>query len=243
LDCVHNYLDKLSENIIWTEEKIELIDLCLDGVGCDDKIFELYYRRRKSIDSVLNNSGYADNRINWIIYHEKIKPILDKAKKSGEKPGWIRIENEIAKAYGLHYAQLNVLEGLVEYNNSTKNWHQYVKYFIRLREEQGIENLLPMTGSNLVELNNSAYEVFKYGNKQQLKEALSWVDRALSAMNSNFDAIDTKANILYKLGRKVEGLALEDQAHTLVPKGSLSYADIQDNFDKMKKSQPTWVSK
>jgi thioredoxin-related protein len=241
LDYLHNYLDKLPENSKWTEEKIGLIDLYLDCIGCDDKIFALYYRNRKLIDSVMNNPDYADTRINFIIYREKIKPILDKMKKSGEKPGWTRIENEIAKAYGLHYAKINILEGLVKYNNFIKDWHQYVKYFIQLKEEQGIENLQPTTELNRVTLNNQAYEVFQYGNNRQLRKALSWVDRALSAQNSYFDAIDTKANILYKLGRKEEGLALEEQAYALVPKGSLSYADIQENFDKMKNNQPTWV--
>jgi thioredoxin-related protein len=243
LDYVHNYLDRLPENSTWTEEKIGLIDLYLDCIECDDRIFALYYRKRAAIDSVMKNPDYADTRINFIIYRGKIKPVLDKVKKSGEKPGWARIENEIAKEYGLHYAKINVLEGLVEYNNSIKGWHQYVKYFIQLKEEQGIENLQPTTELNRVTLNNQAYQVFQYGNKKQLKKALSWVDRALSAQNSYFDAIDTKANILYKLGRKEEGLSLEKKASALVPKSSLSYADIQENFDKMKKNQPTWVSK
>jgi thioredoxin-related protein len=241
LEFVQNYLDKLPENMAWTFEKIKLFDLCLECIRCEDRIFEIYYRGRKEIDSALNNLDYADTRINIIIYREKIKPILDNVKKSGEKPDWNRIENEIAKAYGSHYAKINILKGLVEYYNSTKNWHKYVKCFIQLKQVQGIENLQPTTEFNRMVLNNAAYEVFEYGNKEQLIKALSWVDRALSTNSSYFDAIDTKANILYKLGSRQEGIVLEEQARTLVPKSSRSYAGIQDNYKKLKQGLPTWV--
>jgi thioredoxin-related protein len=241
LDCVHNYLDNLAENIEWTEEKIELFDLCSGGTRCDDKIFDIYFRKRQAIDSVMNNPNYADTRINSVIYRQQIQPILDKAKKSGETPEWKHIENGIKRSYGLRYAKYNVLEGQVEYYSYLKDWHKYVKYFVQFQEENGIENWKPTTELNRIALNNQAWKVFDYGNKQQLKKALLWIDRALSTKDTLVEAIDTKASILYKLGRKEEALALEKEAYSFLVKNSRTNVDIQENYDKMKKGLLTWV--
>ena len=52
------------------------------------------------------------------------------------------------------------------------------------------------------------------------------------------DYLDTKANLLYKLGKKEEGLVLEEQAVALAPKDK----DIQENYEKMKNGLPTWAT-
>jgi hypothetical protein len=48
--------------------------------------------------------------------------------------------------------------------------------------------------------------------------------------------VDTYANVLYKAGRVNEALAWEKMAMTLAPKDK----DIQEAYDKMQKSLPTW---
>jgi hypothetical protein len=57
-------------------------------------------------------------------------------------------------------------------------------------------------------LNNDVFEIFKYSNdKKKLKEALSWIDKALSFEERPVpNEMDTKANLLCKFGRRSEAL-------------------------------------
>ena len=48
--------------------------------------------------------------------------------------------------------------------------------------------------------------------------------------------IDTKANLLYKLGRKKEALELEAKASALTPDDK----EVQEAYQKMKEGKPTW---
>ena len=51
------------------------------------------------------------------------------------------------------------------------------------------------------------------------------------------EAMDTKANLLYKLGKKNEGLQLEKESYGLAAKDD----DIRKNYEKMKRGLPTWT--
>src|SRR6185437_6548437 len=87
-------------------------------------------------------------------------------------------------------------------------------------------------------LNDCAWEVFKYStNKKELTKALLWVESALS-MNSAPDPVemDTKANLLYKLGIKEEAILLEEKSSSLAKNDN----EIQQNLRKMKQGVPTW---
>jgi hypothetical protein len=241
-DYVHHYLELLPEEKMWTKENILLVNGHPSVVGYHDRIFRSYCHNAKFIDSVMENHTFVDGLINAVAYRDIIKSNFGKA-NDGREPNWHHLENQIAKRCGDFYARKNVLQGRVEYYKNAKKWHKYIKYFIRQEEEDSIENW-QLAGVNILLINNAAYEVFQYSNnKRELIKALSWVNRCLSASNSPYpEGMDTKANILYKLGRKEEGLDLEEQAHALVSKASLSYADIQSNYEKMKNGQPTWIS-
>jgi tetratricopeptide (TPR) repeat protein len=149
------------------------------------------------------------------------------------------LEKHIAKSYNEKYVYNNILKGRIEYYRSAKKWNSYVKYFIRQEDQKGIETWTKGK-MHQVFLNDDAYEIFQHSNsRQQLKRALSWVNRALAMdeIRPNPDAMDTKANILYKLGRKEEGLLLEEQTHNLSPRNRA----ITANYEKMKNGLPTWV--
>jgi hypothetical protein len=85
-----------------------------------------------------------------------------------------------------------------------------------------IENWPASVGAS-ESMNDNAFLVFRYSNdKQDLEKALGWVDRAIKMTDRPIAAeLDTKANLLYKLGNKIEGLKI-------------------DNYKKMKNGLPTW---
>jgi tetratricopeptide (TPR) repeat protein len=85
--------------------------------------------------------------------------------------------------------------------------------------------------------NNNAWTVFQYSdNKDELEQALKWTTWACANDPTSAEGLDTKANILYKLGRTDEAIRLEQQAVSMRPKST----DLAADLKKMQKKQPTW---
>jgi tetratricopeptide (TPR) repeat protein len=146
------------------------------------------------------------------------------------------MERTIEKKYGASFAQINVLMGREAYYQGIRKWDKYVKYFVLEMQITHIENWPPGRGTSFG-LNNNAFEVFKYSKRRkELEEALSWIDRALTMNAYQAEELDTKANLLYKLGRRSEAITCEEKAHDLAPDAK----DIQETYEKMKNGQPTW---
>lgn len=89
-------------------------------------------------------------------------------------------------------------------------------------------------------LNNFARYIFETSSKEaELKEALTWSEKAVQYKPTTSAYLDTNANILYKLGRKEEAIALEKKAvanHT----GSPTYTVYIDALKKMEAGEKTW---
>jgi thiol-disulfide isomerase/thioredoxin len=236
-DYMHNYVQVLPADIRWSKENILIVNKYSELINLQDNLFQSYYQYRIIIDSVMRDPQYADYLINDIIYWDLIKSTTVHLLTTKSEPQWNRLEKDIEKRYDKKYVRNNVLKGRIEYYRTMKKWNYYVKYFIRQQERYGIES---WTKSNLhrYTLNNDAYEIFLHSNnRKELEKALLWVDRALLMDESSYaDAIDTKANILYKLGKKEEAIALETKSHTLSP----GNREITANYEKMKKGLPTW---
>jgi lysyl-tRNA synthetase class II len=65
---------------------------------------------------------------------------------------------------------------------------------------------------NANQLNAIAWYYFEnFADKKDLKAALNWVNRSIS-LNKNWYNLDTKANLLNKLGKKKEALATAEEA-------------------------------
>jgi thiol-disulfide isomerase/thioredoxin len=241
LEYMNHYLDTLSEERLWTRDNIQFVSRYSSFVNVTDKIFQLYYQSRITIDSTMrdrDDGHYADVLINRILYRDEVKPEVDEALATTTEPRWHYLEKVISKNYDVVYAQKNILQGRVEYYKTKKSWKNYIKYFVRQQEMNGIEYCQPELGKSNIDLNNVAYEVFQYDdNKRELEKALAWVNRVLDAANKpDPQAMDTKANLLYKLGKKSEALTLEEKSYTLSPRDE----EIATNYEKMKSGLPTW---
>ena len=235
------HLETLPSDQLWTRENLDFMRLHSKAINSGRKIFQFYYRDRKRIDSIMDRRGYSDGLINSVIYDDKIAPTLDIAIKAKSEPHWHRIERIIEKKYNRTYAEKNVLKGRMDFYHTTKEWEKYITYYIRWQEETSIptihrESLKNMSVASF--LNYCAWEIFQYSKKKkELDTAISWTDLALS-MSSIPDphAMDTKANLLYKIGKKDEAIRLEEQSYNLANNDK----EIQGNFEKMKNGLPTW---
>jgi thiol-disulfide isomerase/thioredoxin len=231
-----NYLGGLADKDLWTKDNIEFIGTYGKVIHYGDKIFQRYLRAKVQIDSIIGSAGYADRLINEVAYNEEISPGIDAGIKDDSEPNWHLMTKMIKKKYGAAFVRENMLIGKEEYYRSIKKWDKYATYFVLHMQSADIENWPPGRATSLG-LNNNAFEVFKYSKRRkELEEALSWIDRALTMNVYQVQELDTKANLLYKLGRNNEAITWEEKSHNLAPGDK----DIQANYEKMKNGQPTW---
>lgn len=79
-------------------------------------------------------------------------------------------------------------------------------------------------------------------DKQRLQDALLWSKRAIELSPGNADLINTYANILYKLGKKKEAIAKEEEILHRINKGKSpqKYKDKEKSIQKMKAGEKIW---
>jgi len=236
-DYLHNYLDQLNEERPLARKDLLFIYRFIKRLRSSDKIFAMCYRKPDLVDSIREITKFGRYCVDNVITREEITLMVNMAKKNGSAPDWQAITHIIKKKYGKDYAEYSVINAKVDWYKYKKEWGDYVCSLIQQVEDTKNEKLQPGVG-NMIYWNNNAFAIFTYSNKKSdLEKALSWVDLS-SSLNDDpsGEIMDTKANILYKLGRKEEGIRLEERTVAKAPKRK----DIRDNYEKMQKDLPTW---
>ena len=241
VDYMHSYLDTQGEAAVCTRENLRLAASFAIILSSGDKIFQICLRNPRLADSAMHNKGFAKRLVNFVIGKEEIDPETALARKETREPNWKKIDQHIRGKYGKSYAEENVAGGKIDWYRSVKNWSNYAKYLVIQMDMTGLASRPNDPGERFV-LNNIAWEVFKYSNdKNELERAVAWSDWVVQG-DSIPDGvhIDTKANLLYKLGRKDEALSLEVKAVEASPKIEVLAKEIAENLEKMKQGEPTW---
>lgn len=237
-DYLHNYLDKLPDAEFCTKETFLFVDNFSKMITSKDRVFQYYYSQQKRVDS-LTNLGYAKAMADRIITREEITPVVEVAKTNRNIPNWKKISKTIKRKYNGDYAHRNVLKVKPLFYKHMKDWKNYTKYLYQSVQEKGIENY--KGGMGAFNLNSAAWAIFLYSNdKKMLRDALKWSERVLqldSTSNQVPNYIDTKANLLFKLGMKDEAIKVQLKALALAPKSE----GILDNLNKMKEDKATWI--
>lgn len=232
-DYIHGYLFKLQNEELLNPKMIEFIATHDSGLGSDQRSYELFSRHSAKVDSLLHDKTYSKRSINYIIYKEQIRPTLKAAKETGIEPDWKKLTKVIGKKFGKEFTPENILSAKVTWFHQTKNWNKYLEYLV-----ESI-NVTEFKGGfmDAARFNSAAWDVFQYSSKRkELEAALLWSDKVIAAA-PQAQTMDTKANLLYKLGRKEEAIALEIKAAETDPGAT----DIKDNLEKMKKGLRTWI--
>jgi thioredoxin-related protein len=230
LDYIDNYLLKLSDDKLYTKDNIFFITSFYKLLHSKTRAFDLFYQHAGKVDAAMNEKGFSVQMADYVIYTEDVAPAVAAGKNAGTEPDWNRIYANIKNKYRPDYAERNVVKGKVGWYHYKKDWKSYARYLVQQVEASGSESV--------VYLNNSAFEVFKFSDdKQELEKAISWAEHAMRLEpKPSFVIMDTKANLLYKLGRKEEGIALEEKALAVEPRAK----DLQATLEKMKKGEETW---
>jgi thioredoxin-related protein len=235
---MHEYLDKLNDKDLISKQNLLFFDENITMLKSNDRIFKLYQQQSKKIDSILELNGYSKAKIDYIITKEEITPWVTIAKRSKSSPNWPRITTTMRKKFNRLYVDRNIAASQVVWYKYKKDWAAYTKYLVKKMGFVEIEKLPSDIGSIML-LNSAAWDVFLYSfNKEELETALKWSSLSVS-MNSTISiaCMDTKANLLYKLGRKKEAIALETKAIQMEPK----FEEGKAHLSKMKLGQSTWL--
>jgi thioredoxin-related protein len=256
-DYKDNYFNKLSDDEICTKDMLwfvnQFADQFLYPEGSKGKLFSLLYHHADQVDKAAERKGFSDTMVSSVIRREEIENKVWKDDKPlTTKPDWEKIRANVRNKYKSAYADSLVPAAQLRFYKRTGDWRE----FARLRD-QNIREHPPAAGKELFApdgtwmLNVDAWDVFQHCNdKIILAKALKWADLAikLDETSPNPQVLDTRANLLYKLGRVKEAIRQERKAIQLdnamakkngQQKGGF-VAEYSATIVKMKRRDQTW---
>jgi thioredoxin-related protein len=238
VDYIHNYLGKVDDDAFLAKENLLFIGTFINTVGLKDRFLRLCYQHPRRVDFAVGISGYAETQVNYVIAKEFINPMLEDAAKRETEPNWNQLKLEIKQSFNKSIALLNVIDAKKRWYKTKKDRANYIKYLVLEMNLLGLKHQ-----QNAYLLNSNAWNVFLYSfNKQYLKKAICWSDHALEVIREkpqdfvdSVTILDTKANLLYKLGHKRKAIEMEENI-------AESRKVFKMTLNKMKADLPTWVS-
>jgi tetratricopeptide (TPR) repeat protein len=225
-----------------------------------DRYFQFFYKNVGQADSIIagimigKHQKVVKNAILRVIRREEI---ADKIYKDGKpitrpKPNWNAIYNSIKNKYGQDYINLFFPDTEISFYILAEDWGKVTKLVNKkiLKIPPKINGKLfgPQFGDAWT-LNNYAWTLFlKCKDKKNLKQGVGWADLAISVENNNqlkSDYLDTKANLLYKMGKIENAIKLQEAAVSMVANetNSFSYKSKSETLTKMKSGLVTWPEK
>lgn len=247
-DYKENYLDNQEARTIYTKEDIDFVMTFDRLISSTDKFFALAYEQPQRFDSITGFPGDATGIVTKTIYQDEIAPkILKNGKALTRLPDWDGFEESLAKKYTLLDVHRLVLNYKINYyKDNYIDWELWAKY-----KDEMIKSYPPKPPYDLevyMEINGfgGAWHAFLHcPDKAVLSKALEWVDLAIELDSNDKHKraayLDTKANLLYKLGKKEEALKLQKDAIELLLNSKDS--ELLENYAKMQRGEPTWSNK
>lgn len=230
-DYIINYLYKLDEASFLTKENIQFSVSFSNLLNTRSRIYKFCLLSGKRVDSAVGIEGYSNSVMQMFVYRETAKPALDAAKMRRLEPNWDSIFSKAVDLCNEPIANQVVLNAKVTYYREMKKWTLYTNYLNERTEK------FPIQEDNWFALNSVAYELFKYSyDKEALRNALEWSNQSIESCNDKGAKpilLDTKANILYKLGDIDEAVALMQEVVRSIP-------HYREKLEKMQKGLPTW---
>lgn len=261
----HTYFNTLPDDQLLTAGNIEFA-YGYNLFNSKERIFQLLFKRRAEADKLMNNPRYSKSIIDFVITKEEL---YDKLWKDDQPitlaPDWKTLGNNIARKYGPEYANRLVPQSQFTFYGTVKNWKAYtatVNGLIRKYPPQNkttmFEELMGggpfgMTIKDHEALNEKAWMLFMIcKDAAALRNALQWSELSLKLETAQGEKyaqfLDTKANLLYKLGKKAEAIAIEQEVVRIdmekYKEQGQEKGPFTDEFVKtleaMKKGEKTW---
>ena len=239
-DYMHGYLEPLDERAFLSQPNIDFIERYPQMLKPQDRLFQLCYQEGVKVDSALHDKDFAERTVNAVIYKEEIIPKLKAGWDKNAAPDWEKIGASISRQFGQSYVSGNLNQGKCVWYKHIKDGKDYAHYLVLITEPGFRKNGIRSPMEAGFYYNNRACDIFLYDdNKAELNMALAWMDAAIKVAGTNANLADSKASVLYKLGRKNEAVNLEAEAAKLDPKDK----DIAETLKKMQTGQKIWPDK
>jgi thiol-disulfide isomerase/thioredoxin len=228
---ISNYLDKLLPQDFETKTNLEF---CLSNqrlLTIKNKIF-IYCRDEQN--KVLNILGlpktdFPKNVVKVIVFNDIVADNIRSKGLIANNPNWHEIYAKVKHATDDSIAYESVLKGKVVWYKEKKRWRKYFKtllVFLKIRDK------------NKLFLTDFAWDVFDHSSsKKLLNTALEWVEldhKKNKIPENSWITMDTKAHLLYKLGRSAEAIAIEKEIIRTLPQYENSF---RPKLEKMQRGE------
>lgn len=249
------YLDTLSMGRLLTRENLNFLLKNWIILDSSDRFYLKCQDDPQSVDSTIKAQDVqvgnrypktAADLVQRIIVQERISnQLIDRKGNAVLNPDWDRIKTGFLKAYTSDDALKIFHQQKVFFFENIRDWGRFVDAVDELLTEcPAIKSDL---GFLVYGLNNYAwYAIFlNCPDSQLLARASRWMDLAIARVPEDFGLVDTKANLLYKSGKKDEAIVLEQSiVEKLVKQTGKPAPDAGGEFyetlQKMKKGEKTW---
>ncbi|HEX6426421.1 MAG TPA: thioredoxin fold domain-containing protein [Niastella sp.] len=189
-----------------------------------DEYFGFLAEHASEINQVIG-AGKAEKKIRTIFLNEGNRLAWDK----NLVPDWKRVQKKIAARLPSEADEIT-MRIKINYYNTKRDWPKFEKAIVSYMKQYS--HLM-----NDGDLNSLAWNVFEHCSDMTcVSQILDWSKQLKNAKDPAF--LDTYANLLYKLGKTDDAIALEQKAHDLSPANERS--GFQSTIDKMKKGEKTW---
>jgi thioredoxin-related protein len=221
-EVADKYISYISKNDLFKKDNLTFMGMNLSSKS---KYFDLFLKNPGKVNAILGEN-WAESSIMKMIYREEIEP-FDKL----ETPDWVSIEKKVVAKYG-KLGEEQAWGSRTLYYNSIQDWVSFGSYYKKYFERA------IRFGRSFIHINNLSWPVFEHVTDTTI------LNVAVKAMEFNIDkyqrydapAIDTYANLLYKVGRKEEAINWEDLGRRLSNNGK----EYVETLEKMKAGTPTW---
>ncbi|WEK20410.1 MAG: DUF255 domain-containing protein [Candidatus Pedobacter colombiensis] len=238
-DYKTNYLDHLNESQLLTKENFSFIQVNYELLKSSDLFFKLFTSQPKKVDSMMY-PGMSKSFVDWAIIKEELDDKLWKDTVVLTKtPDWNKLVQNISKKYGAELAKKMVTDYKPGFYRRIGNWSEFAR-----SKNQAMKTYPPKPGGGMGtdawNLNATAWDVFLHcTDKTVLQHALIWSELSLKLDNPLSDTrLDTKANLLYKLGRVQQAIEIEQMVVDMF-KGA-DAGEYSETIKKMKSGLATW---
>lgn len=257
-DYKTNYLDKVSEEELLTEENLRFIGQRTNILRSGDALFKLIFSRQGRVDTLTNFKHFAFKVIKNVVEREELNEKLYGVDSiSMNEPDWGTIHNTITKKYNVQIADALIPGAQLSFYIKTKNWEKYtiqINGFIkRYSPKKGGNQFSNAVGNDYSDdwaLNICAWNMFlNCENQSVLQTAVQWSDLSIliNSAGSLDQYYDTKANLMYKLaflfkiGKVEDAIVVQQNAISALPLNSnAAKLALQGRLDKMIRRVPTW---
>jgi thioredoxin-related protein len=233
------HLSSLTASALCKETELKFLLRLANVLSSKDNIFTWLLHNPRTADSVVHENGFSSSIVNAVIYNEEISPAIKAAMVNERTPDWNRLSQRITGQYGNEHSEV-LYKGEMHWYESKKDSENLCTAAI-LRLESGgyLRDLQDRDNQEIV--NEFSWQIFLHSHDPaKLEKALSLIDLMIDKMTDKGSlagrVLDTKANLLYKLGRRDDAILLESRAVALAPQEKA----VANSFEKMKEGKPTW---